>query len=94
MITELSVLGSVNDLLVHDDKVDPNFNVLGAICNDLRDAHMSLGICVAGEFYDLDCEERVRKVMDIIASTFSTLTEVVEEERQYQSDLLAKAIKK
>ena len=93
MITELSVLGSVNDLLVHDDKVDPNFNVLGAICNDLRDAHMSLGICVAGEFYDLDCEERVRKVMDTIASTFSTLNEVVEEERQYQYELLKKTVK-
>lgn len=93
MITELSVLSTVNDLLVHDDKVDPNFTLLGAICNDLRDAHMSLGICVAGEFYDLDCEERVRKVMDTIASTFSTLNEVLEEERQYQYELLKKAVK-
>lgn len=92
MITELSVLGTVNDLLVHEEKNDPNFNVLGAICNDLRDAHMSLGICVASEFYDLDCEERVRKVMDTIASTFSALNEVVEEERRYQYELLKKAV--
>ena len=94
MITELSVLGTVNDLLAHEEKNDPNFNVLGAICNDLRDAHMSLGICVAGEFYNLDCEERVRKVMDTIASTFSALNEVVEEERRYQYELLKKVVEK
>lgn len=93
MITELSVLSTVNDLLVHDDKIDPNFTLLGAICNELRDAHMSLGICVAHEFDDLDCEERVRKVMNAIATTFSTLNEVIEEERQYQYELLKKAVK-
>lgn len=85
MKNELSVLPSINALLDHTDETNPQYSLLSGFCNEFREAHMELGICVANDCDDFDCVDRIRKVMNILAESYRTFNEIVEELYKYES---------